>query len=256
MNEKIQYANMLEIPVNTCNVTYKPKKKRLFKKRSTKQIEEVKNQLVNRVNLDIGAEDLQNQSQKEDEMETLNNLETPRTEKKVSRAKGITAVTAFAIIGVLLAVVFLTNAFYPDSALKVFLGSIFNNEEEIASVTDERTFKDFSPVLCFSGSEEVVLSEGLISVNGEGSVYSTVDGEIRQVSVNGDGRYTVEIAHSDNFTSVISNLDFVYGETGDKVFSNIPVGYTSENLSMQFLDAEENVITNYEIIENAVVWGV
>ena len=34
MNEKLQYATMLEIPVNTCNVTYTPiKRKKKSKKR-------------------------------------------------------------------------------------------------------------------------------------------------------------------------------------------------------------------------------
>ena len=36
MNEKLQYATMLEIPVNTANVTFKPKKFRRGAKKKMK----------------------------------------------------------------------------------------------------------------------------------------------------------------------------------------------------------------------------
>ena len=50
MNEKLQYASMLEIPVNTCNVTYKPIKKRRLKRKKHPSSEEVKNELLKKVN--------------------------------------------------------------------------------------------------------------------------------------------------------------------------------------------------------------
>lgn len=257
MNEKLEYANMLEIPVSTCSVTLKPKKKRFFKKRNVKQIEEVKNELVSKVNSNIDAEENENQLLEENAnlTETIAGQDVSPEKKKGVKIKNLTSVTAFAIVGVLLAVIFLTNAFYPNSGLRVFLSSVFDSSEQTVTVTDERTFKDFSPVLCFSESQ-AKLDEGLITVSGEGSVYSSLDGVVKEVTVDGNGRYNVEIAHSDNFTSLISNLDFVYGEVGDTVYSNIPIGYASENLSMCFLDANESVITDYEIIDSTVVWGV
>ena len=50
MNEKLQYASMLEIPVSTCNVSVKPAKKRLFSKKKKVNHEQVKEQLVKKVN--------------------------------------------------------------------------------------------------------------------------------------------------------------------------------------------------------------
>ena len=44
MNEKLQYAEMLEIPVNTCNITYQPTKKRINKGKNF--LEEIKEKLA------------------------------------------------------------------------------------------------------------------------------------------------------------------------------------------------------------------
>lgn len=258
MNEKLEYANMLEIPVNTCSVTVKQKKKSLFRKRNVKKIEDVKTELVNRVNSDVGAEETEELMEEGQKIKTEGGKKVKIGEriKDSLKLKKLSATFAIGIVGVILAVVFLANAFYPKSGLRVFLSSVFDNGEQVVDANDDRTFKDFSPVFGSSLQEQVVVSDGIITFKGEGSVYSTVDGIIKTISVDGNGKYAVEIAHSDNFTSVISNLDFVYGEQGEEVFANIPVGYVIEELRMQFLDAEANVITDYEIIDGTVVWGV
>ena len=50
MNEKLQYASMLEIPVNTCSVTVRSGKAR--KKRSkSPDTEQVKSKLINKVKI-------------------------------------------------------------------------------------------------------------------------------------------------------------------------------------------------------------
>ena len=49
MNEKLQYAEMLEIPVNTCNITYKPPKKRKAQ-RKTVDGDKVKAELMEKIN--------------------------------------------------------------------------------------------------------------------------------------------------------------------------------------------------------------
>ena len=50
MNEKLQYATMLEIPVNTCNVTFQPTKKRKTRRKKDVNPEAVKQQLMNKIN--------------------------------------------------------------------------------------------------------------------------------------------------------------------------------------------------------------
>ena len=56
MNEKLQYASMLEIPVNTCNITLSPIKKRKFKRKKKEDAEVVKNKLIEKVNTEIMPE--------------------------------------------------------------------------------------------------------------------------------------------------------------------------------------------------------
>ena len=50
MNEKLQYASMLEIPVSTCNISsVKPKRKRFIRKKKVND-EQVKQQLLEKIN--------------------------------------------------------------------------------------------------------------------------------------------------------------------------------------------------------------
>ena len=50
MNEKLQYASMLDIPVNTCTITYKPVKKRRFLKKRKSVSDDAKSALMNKIN--------------------------------------------------------------------------------------------------------------------------------------------------------------------------------------------------------------
>lgn len=57
MNEKLQYASMLEMPISTASITYKPAKKKRKKLFSSKvDSERVKKQLIDKVNADEPAE--------------------------------------------------------------------------------------------------------------------------------------------------------------------------------------------------------
>ena len=50
MNEKLQYATMLEIPVSTCNVTFRPTKKKRTKTKKQQNPEVVKEKLLSKIN--------------------------------------------------------------------------------------------------------------------------------------------------------------------------------------------------------------
>jgi hypothetical protein len=71
-----------------------------------------------------------------------------------------------------------------------------------------------------------------------------------------NGKYDIEITHSDNFKSVLTGIDFAYAGLNDKVYSNIPVGYVMAGATMCFKGVDDVVISDFQIIEDTVVWAV
>ena len=159
-----------------------------------------------------------------------------------------------AIIGALIGVILLTSVVNKNSGLNVFMRNVFapNSLETV----DERLYTDFAPV--FSSSLEVVKDEnGVITTSQTGSVYALVSGEVESVSVQENGLLDVTIKHSQNFSSKISGLKFVYLGRGDAVSTSLPLGYSGENgVSMCFMGENGEVIKDYTITENSVIWAV
>lgn len=273
MNEKLQYASMLEIPVSTCNVTYKPTKKRRFGRKKALPPEEVKKELLEKVNAvseneapvsqtvdaesavteNVVPESEENNAEKSDEIVTAS-VAPIKKEKKKFRISAVAV--ELAVIGVLLAVIFLSSAFYPRGGVNAFIKSVFGTETEKIQ-PDERTYEQFAPVFNVTGGKTLAVDNGTVTIAGKGSVYSPVGGKVKRISVDGNGKYEMEIAHSENFTSVISGIDFAYAAAGDTVYGNIPVGYVKEDGGYKMCFAGENgaVISDYEISGNAVVWA-
>ena len=132
--------------------------------------------------------------------------------------------------------------------------SVFGSGSSQA-VVDEREFDEFSPVIMTAGSVE--LNEGVITFGGKGSVYAPCDGTVSSVVVAENGLYTIEITHSENFKTIFSGLEFAYAGQGDSVFGNIPVGYMDgDGATMCFTDGSGAIISDYQLIDNSVVWAV
>lgn len=271
MNEKLQYASMLEIPVNTCNVTLKEGKKRKNGKKKSKSPEAVKEELLNKINseqqplvMDSNATAQEDYSLEQDFASTVeecldsNVQEVASTvkEKPKSRFKFSIITAQFAIIGVLVATIFLTSAFYADSGINVFFKSVFGSNQ-VETVVDERTHQDFQPVVAVGEMTEVVVDGGVMTFSGQGSVYAPCDGKISSVTRDGNGKYIFEITHSENFKSVISGLDYAYAGLDDIVYANIPVGYVNaDGATMCFMGADGVVIADYQLVDGSVVWAV
>ena len=279
MNEKLQYATMLEIPVNTANITYKPiKKRRSFKKKPT-SLDTVKEELLSKVNAE--SETAKNALSEEPAAETP--AESPETfsealkedaeavaedfnaqenneiyasvsvrKKKRKPFFKFSVISAEIVaIAVLIGAIFLTNAVYSDSAINVFMRKVFSVQEGVVA---EKTYKDFSPVMNFDG--EMSLNNGVISYSGSGAVYAPADGTVSSVIKEEDGTYTMNIAHSAVFSSTISGLSYAYLGEGDGVYGNIPVGYVKGGGFTMCFNAEDALITDYTIENNAVLWAV
>ncbi len=264
MNEKLQYASMLEIPVSTCSVSsVKPKRKRFTRKKKVND-EQIKEQLLQKINEQDSFEE-QNFSQSESVEEQAelsvapSDIEQPESTVNVRQSKpkkkglGLVGVQ-LAIIGVLIVTIFLTNAVYENSGINVFLRGVFGTET--ASI-DNREFDDFTPIISMGDNYELKIEEGVISFAGEGSVYSACDGVVTSVIKGEDDKFSLEIMHSPNFKSIISGVERVYVKEGDTVFAKIPVGYLEpDGATMCFTGTDGEVISDYQIIDDMVVWAV
>ncbi len=269
MNEKLQYATMLEMPFSTANVTVMPTKK---KKRKTKTVnpEAVKEQLIEKVNSeeleqntvqdikeerslvdDLQTEEYEMQTQSEINTASVKRLEKPSRAKKF---KISVIAVQFVVIGALIATILLTNAINPNSGINAFFKGAFSSTP--SEVVDERLHQEFAPVIALNESD-YVMENGVITLSKAGSIYSPCDGVITSVLATENGKYSVEIEYSKNFKSLLTGLDFVYGVEGGTVYSNIPVGYMSATgATMCFTGADGSVISGYQIVDNSVVWAV
>ena len=269
MNEKLQYATMLEIPVSTATVTYKPKKKkRKFFGRKVDE-DKVKRELIEKVNQDQ-LPDLETVEQEQDQPEivseqteeqSLEILEDPSTAvvkpmpKKKNKPNFKVSIIGvqLIIIGVLMATIFLTSALNVNSGINVFLRNVFGTEQGVS--VDNRTYLDFTPVI--NDGRNHTIKDGVVTFSGEGSVYSSCDGQVTSCETGEDGKLVLTVNHSGKFCSVFTGLDYVYTSVGSEVRGNIPVGYSfGSGATMCFTGLDGSIIAGYEIIDNTVVWAV
>ena len=266
MNEKLQYASMLEIPVNTCNITLTPTKKGRRKKKRREESEGVKQELIEKINqknqeMTIPAQDglyglneIVDQPTETPEMEENSASVHAVENKKEKKPRGFSIIGAQgAVIALLIVSIILTNYLYADSGINVFFREVFGTEQTVN--VDQREYDDFLPVLSM-GDAEVTLADGIMSFSGEGSVYSPCDGVVSAITQTEDGKYTVEITHSTNFKSIISGIDYAYAGLEQKVYGNIPVGFVREGITACFKNQDDAVISDYQIVDGVVVWSV
>ena len=213
MNEQLDYAEMLEIPVNTVNVT---KKKSIFKrsKQKAQPQDDIKERVVESVNERMGAYVIS---------EDVSDPPKPEKVKTVGKRdkKSVILWTEAALVGIIAIGIFITNILMPSTVINTFLSS-FSEPTKEEPVYSQITL---SPIVNDFSDAEVSLNEGVLSFTAEGGVYPVCDGTVSKVTeVN--GTYTMEIAHTSTFTSVITGLDDAYSAVGTKVADNIPVGYS------------------------------
>lgn len=277
MNEKLQYAEMLEIPVNTCNITYQPTKKRVNKGKNF--LEDIKEKLVKKVNneemarvenevnqdeikveetiLDSDKKHAQKCLLEYGETEQTSTVSIKNGKEKKKRKISIIGVQIF-VICALVATIFLTSALLPNSGINAFFAGVFKAETiETPETVDNRIYSDFTAVLPSSKLENVTLTDGVMALNGEGSIYAPCSGTVTTLEKGDDGKFMLEITHNDNFKTVLSGVDHVYFEVGSKVLSTIPVGYvTSDDATACFYGSNGSMITDFTLAESGIIWAV
>ena len=312
MNEEIEYAEMLEIPVSTVNVVRKKRaRKRKFTANAPKtqaQTLDLKESVLAQVNdkleenaqgekvtadADLFAESansagtvsfddiperidtvrLYSASEQtlfgrendapfdlsaiDEERENEGGRYALNEENKKNRAVKIALSAEFALASALCATIFLTNVFMPNSAVNTFFRSL--TKTDAVAQTDERTYADFTlaPVVSDLSDAQLNLSDtGILTFKDACCVYAVADGEIRAITQNEDGSYTVKISHSDSFSGVIEGLQTVYYALGDEVKCNVPLGYSDGEREVQVTMYSDGALLNcmYLTDENCLSW--
>ncbi len=282
MNEEIEYAEMLEIPVSTVNVVHKKRRKKNPEPPVEPSLPELKESVIATVN-DRLEENAETQANGEGNLEfdpvpdridtvrlydtgedgeTLRPYDYPLNEggkyalkDKKSRAMKIALGVEFGLACALCCGIFVTNVFMPSSAINTFFRAIHTPVEPTAS----RPYTDFTltPVVSELSDAKLTLSPaGILSFTDECCVYPTADGTVKEVTRTEEGFFVLKIQHSDTFTGVISGLETVYYEVGDEVKSNVPVGFSGGENEVQVTMYDGDVLLNcFELTEeNCLAW--
>lgn len=248
MNEELDYAEMLEIPVNTVNVV---KKKSIFKRKPKQVTEEfpqddLKEQVLESVNGRVGAY-----------VESEDVSDPPKPEKKKTKSNllkdksGIVLLSEAIAVGVIAIAIFLTNVFMPNTVINTFLGSFSSKTENEPAYTE---FTLASVVSEYSDAEVYVSDSGVLAFTAEGSVYPICKGTVSKVYED-NGLYTLEIAHTSTFKSVVTGLTDVYSAEGTAVKSNIPVGYSDGSTEVRVSMYDNGTLLNcYMLSDEVPVW--
>ena len=243
MNEELDYAEMLEIPVETVTVKRKERKKK------AEAEPDLTDQLVEQVNDRMEQEDPAYAESRAIE----------RVEKPVSRRAKLMKMLIlgeFIAVCVLCAVIFLTNIFMVDSAINTFVRGLFQGE---TSTADGRMYSDFTlaPVVNDYVETTIEASEtGVLSFTAQCSVYAPCEGKLAAVNGDEESGYTVEVRHSDNFSTIMSGLDVVYGGVGDTVRHNVPLGFTDGEGEVRVMFYENGTLINGCVVDgNELSWS-
>ena len=243
MNEELDYAEMLEIPVNTVNVV---KKKSIFKRKKQPRQDDLKEQVVESVNERVGAYVIS------EDVSDPPKPEKPKLKSVLTNDKaGIVLMSEAILVGVIALAIFVTNIFLPNTVINTFLSSFSQ------TAVEEPVYSEFklAPVVSeLSDAEMVVSDAGVLSFTAEGSVYPICNGNVSKVYDN-EGLYTVEIAHTSTFTSVVTGLSNVYSAVGTAVRSNIPVGYSDGQAEVRVSLYDNGTLLNcFTLSDEVPVW--
>lgn len=252
MENDLDYAEMLEIPVSTVNVV---KKKSLFKRKTApKPVEpdvlqdDLKELVVDSVNERVGA-----YVYAEDLSDPPAPVKAAKAEKG-GRKANIVIMTELVAVCVIAIAIFVTNIFMPNSVINTFIGTLTAHTESAAEPTYSQI--KLSPVVSELSEAEVSITDnGVLCFKGESAVYPVCAGTVSAISGEA-GAYTVQIAHTSTFSSVITGLTDVYAQKDTKVQANIPFAYSNgENEVRVSMYDGDTLLNCYTLAGEVPVWN-
>ena len=163
MNEKLQYAEMLEIPISTCNIMHKPIKKKKKKAPKIANQEAIKQELIDKVN---SSSDLDEHPIIEEQI--TSEIKSLKKQKRSIKLNVIGV--QLIIIGILVATIFLTTALVPNSGISVFMNNVFGTQTMQDASADLREYNEFSANLPVSGTNGITTENGIMTLSLSGSV--------------------------------------------------------------------------------------
>lgn len=250
MNEELNYAEMLEIPVETVTVKRKEKKRRARENDS-----ELSEQLVEQINDRMEeADDPAYAESREIEREVKPKAKANRKTKMARRV----LIGEFVAVCALCAAIFVTNIVMLNSAINTFVRGLFRGNSAAAEA-DARTYSDFklgSVVNEYTDAELTVSTSGVLSFTAKCSVYAPCEGKVASINGTQEGGYTVELKHSDTFSTIISGLDAVYFAEGQKVKSNVPLAYSDGEGSVRVMFYSGDSLLNcFTLGDGGIAWS-
>lgn len=255
MDNSLEYAKMIEVPVNTCEYTYK-RKRPFFKKK--KVVKAVNERLKNESEKDL-YNDNQDFVEEQNDNQNLNassqkeNLPTVYDEKVAKKERFKSNVITAQVVAVfaLVCAIILTNVFWENSGMNTLFKSVFYGEQV---EENDLSYDEFSLTLPINGINDVEVIDGAILVSGEYSLYPVCNGTVSNIEKASDGTYTVTVKHSESFSSVTEGLDLVYFANGEEVNRYMPIGYVNKSAKV-YLYNGESLITDYATVENSIVFN-
>ena len=105
-------------------------------------------------------------------------------------------------------------------------------------------------------AEIAVSDTGVLSFTAEASVYPPADGTLLAVNGDADTGYTVEVGHSDSFSTIVSGLDTVYFAAGDEVKATIPLGFSDGEGEVRVMFySDGSLINGCSVSEDGLAWS-
>lgn len=244
MNEELDYAEMLEIPVETVTVNRRERRK---KDRDS----DLQEQLVQEVNERMESEGDPSYA------ESTPIARSADYQTKKQRNMRRILIGEFIAVCALCAAIFLTNIFLENSAINTFVRGLFQGSA--ATQTDTRVYSDFtlSPIVNDAVDVDITVSEtGVLSFVQRCSVYPPCDGTIAAINGNAQIGYTLEIKHSDSFSTIMSGLDAVYAAEGESIKSNLPVGFSDGEGEVRVMFYSSGSLLNcLTVNQNHLAWA-